>query len=57
VPGKGLGVFATRDIKKGHLILAEQPLIRIQLMHYLAVDGEAEFNKLSDEQKTSYLSF
>lgn len=30
-PGKGRGVFATRDIKKGRPILVEQPLFSVQL--------------------------
>ena len=56
VPGKGLGVFATRDIKSGELILAEKPLLQIHTAHYLAEDVEAEFEKLSEEKKESYMS-
>jgi hypothetical protein len=56
VPGKGLGAFATRNIFKGELILKEKPLLRIERSHYLAEDIEAEYNKLSDDQKKAYMS-
>lgn len=55
VPGKGLGAFATRDIAKGELILAEKPLLQIELAHYIAEDVEAAFNQLPKDKKEIYM--
>lgn len=56
MPGKGLGVIATRPICKGELVLAESPLMRITMSHYLAEDVEAVFETLGEEQKVAYMS-
>lgn len=56
VATKGFGVFATRDIKMGELILAEEPLIIIEESHYMKADVEAAFNALTEEKQKAYLS-
>jgi hypothetical protein len=56
VPGKGLGAFAIRNVKKGQLVLKEKPLMRIDMARYIEADVEAVFAKLSEEQKAAYMS-
>jgi hypothetical protein len=56
VAGKGLGVFATRDIKRGERIISESPLIVISERDYFAADVERAFNRLSDTDKARYMS-
>jgi hypothetical protein len=56
VLGKGLGAFATRNIAKGELILAEKPLLQIRLAHYIAEDVEAAFNQLPKDKQDTYMS-
>ena len=53
IPGKGLGIIATRDIGYGELILQEQPLLNDTLGESL----ETQFNKLSytDQEKVMSL--
>ena len=50
-PGKGKGMFATRKIKEGQVILEEYPLITVRkglsiadfmVLHYLKLDGETK---------------
>lgn len=53
-PGKGLGVFATENIKAGTRIMAESPLLIVDHEHYLKQEIEAEFEKLSEENKKRY---
>ncbi|KAF9569532.1 hypothetical protein EC968_002576 [Mortierella alpina] len=49
-PGKGIGMFATRDIKKGECILSEKPLVfatRDLRRTQLAIDAMTESDKES----------
>lgn len=48
--GKGLGVFATRDIAVGELILAEKPLVVASDLKHV----EEALGRLTDEQKGQY---
>ncbi|KAG0295071.1 hypothetical protein BGZ98_001521 [Dissophora globulifera] len=50
VPGKGMGMFATRDIKRGECILSEKPLVFATqdfIKTQLAVEAMAEPDKKS----------
>ena len=49
IPGKGIGIIATRDIGYGELIIQEQPVLNDTLGESL----ESQFNKLSstDQEK------
>jgi hypothetical protein len=53
IPGKGIGIIATRDIGYGELILQEQPVLNDTLDESL----ESQFNKLSctDQEKVMRL--
>ena len=48
--GKGLGLFATRDIAPGELILAEKPLFTAPDAKHIS----ATLSQLSEEQKKAY---
>ncbi|KAJ8060155.1 hypothetical protein OCU04_010504 [Sclerotinia nivalis] len=52
-PGKGLGVFAARDIKKGTEILREAPLMKCGTDWLLK---EASFMSMSEEKKSIFMS-
>lgn len=47
----GLGVFATRDLKKGQIILVERPLLRTTHFRLMS-----DYSDLSDNEKKMYLS-
>ncbi|KAI3399461.1 hypothetical protein diail_6723 [Diaporthe ilicicola] len=65
-PGKGRGLFAIKDIRKGTHILVEAPLLAVNPpalvpgMGYslaaMAADVEREYSRLSPEQQEEYLS-
>lgn len=52
--GKGLGVFAIRDLKRGTRIMRERPLIHLPKGNMMYVS--AEFAKLSGHEQALYLS-
>ncbi|KAK2877135.1 hypothetical protein FQN49_001379 [Arthroderma sp. PD_2] len=56
-PGKGWGVFATKNIKKGALILREKPLfvIRAPLEGCIELEIVAAFQKLTPTEKRQFL--
>ncbi|OCL06764.1 SET domain-containing protein [Glonium stellatum] len=54
VCSKGIGAFATKDIKRGQRILADTPLLAIPKARYFSVDIEEAFAKLSLEDKKRY---
>lgn len=53
---KGLGAFATSLIKPGTLLLAEQPLLRVNTDDYSKSDIEALFAALPPSKQEIYLS-
>jgi hypothetical protein len=53
-PGKGYGLFAKAAISRGTLLLAEEPLLRIDQRHYVAKDVRGVYEKLSKEKQTKY---
>ena len=52
IPGKGMGMIATRDIKNGELILEERPVLNITLGESL----ENQFIQLSNEVQKKVMS-
>ncbi|KAF3896745.1 SET domain [Trichophyton interdigitale] len=56
-PGKGWGIFAKRDIKKGDLVLSEKPLFVIKSSSPTATELAvlAAFQKLKPEDKKQFL--
>lgn len=54
VEGKGLGVFAVRDLKRGTRIMCERPLIH--LLKGNLMDVPVEFSKLTGHEQALYLS-
>ncbi|KAF2452950.1 hypothetical protein BDY21DRAFT_382435 [Lineolata rhizophorae] len=50
-PGKGLGAFATSDIKYGTRILAEWPIIRVEKYEYTLADINSAFDSMSAADK------
>ena len=52
--GKGLGVFAVRDVKCGTRIMCEQPLIHVKQENLM--DVPAELAKLSPDDQALFLS-
>lgn len=51
VPGKGVGLFATRDISVGELIITEKPLFTASSLASVL----AAFNGLDSEEKTRFM--
>lgn len=59
VPGKGMGMFATRDIKYGELLLAEKPLMIVDDWQQRTGGGaaiEAAFRQLSAEDQARVMA-
>ncbi|DAA78821.1 TPA_exp: Uncharacterized protein A8136_2606 [Trichophyton benhamiae CBS 112371] len=56
-PGKGWGIFAKRDIKKGDLVLSEKPLFMVKSSTYRTTELAvlAAFQKLKPEDKQQFL--
>ena len=54
-PGKGKGIFTTRNLKVGSLILEEEPLMLIDAP-LVFTDFKVAFRKLTDKQKKLVLS-
>ena len=54
VCSKGMGAFATQDIKRGKRIVADIPLLTIPKARYFNVDIKEAFAKLSPEDKKHY---
>lgn len=50
---RGLGVYATKTITPGTLILFEAPLIRIDKSYYMKSDVEKAFSALAPEQQAT----
>jgi hypothetical protein len=51
---KGIATFATSDIAKGTLILAEKPLIRLGYRDYTTANIEEAYNGLSTADKAAF---
>lgn len=56
VAGKGYGCIATREIKRGTRILADDPLMVVPHGNYVPPDIQNAFDQLTDDQKALYLS-
>ncbi|KAK0102309.1 hypothetical protein ONS95_005932 [Cadophora gregata] len=54
--GKGVGIFATRNIKKGEEIFREAPLLVAKEGEQEWIQTEASFNVLSGEKKTAIMA-
>lgn len=50
---KGLGVYATKPITPGTLILSEAPLMRIDKSYYMKSDIEEAISQLAPEQQAA----
>jgi hypothetical protein len=56
-PGKGWGVFATRQIPRGAIIITEKPLFVIRKPHWMIVEGDvhAPFYTLEKREQHQFL--
>lgn len=56
IPGKGYGCFARQFIKCGTRILEDSPLLYVSKGYYYAADVQAEFEKLSADDKKLFFT-
>jgi hypothetical protein len=54
-PGKGLGIFAKENISRGTRIVAERPLLKVNILPSHCVDVQTPFNNLPLPAQKAYL--